>query len=264
MNLITVNQEKCIKCGLCVKECPERVLELSKNGPKEVCSEECISCGHCVAICPREAIDNIKTPLSTQISSKKFPKLSPEDAENFLRSRRSIRSYKETPVPREKLTKLVNIAHFAPSGHNLQGISYVIIDDRKLIDKAVKIIIEEFEKANVSNNFTKPYREKGTDTILRGASSLILATADSSFPRGRENSILSFTYLELYAPTLGLGSCWAGMFERVAMKENSPLIKLFNIKSNKKITGAVMVGYPKYTYQRLVDRNPLEFTFINQ
>ncbi|MBL4932757.1 nitroreductase family protein [Clostridium paridis] len=264
MNLITLDQEKCIKCGLCVKECPERVLELSKNGPKEISTEECISCGHCVAICPQEAIDNIKTPLSNQISSKKFPKLSPEEAENFLRSRRSIRSYKETPVPREKLIDLVNIAHFAPSGHNLQGISYAIIDDRDILDKAVMIAIEEFEKDKVSSNFTKPYREKGIDTILRGAPCLILATADSNFPRGRENSILSLSYLELYAPTLGLGSCWAGMFERISMKDNSPLLKLFNITNNKKITGAVMVGYPKYTYSRLVDRDSLEFTFITQ
>lgn len=185
MNLITVSQEKCIKCGLCVKECPERVLKLSEIGPKEICGEECISCGHCVAICPREAIDNIKTPLSNQISSKKLPQLSPEEAENFLRSRRSIRSYKETPVPREKLIDLVNTAHFAPSGHNLQGISYLIIDDRTILDKAVKLVIEEFEKDNVSSNFTKPYREEGIDTILRGASSLILATADLNFPRGK-------------------------------------------------------------------------------
>jgi hypothetical protein len=54
------------------------------------------------------------------------------------------------------------------------------------------------------------------------------------------------------------------MFERVAMKDNSPLIKLFNIPIDKKITGAVMVGYPKYAYSRLVDRNPLEFTFVDQ
>jgi hypothetical protein len=30
----------------------------------------------------------------------------------------------------------------------------------------------------------------------------------------------------------------------------------------QKITGAVMVGYPQYRYQRLPDRNPLEVTFI--
>ncbi|QLY78952.1 nitroreductase family protein [Clostridium intestinale] len=263
MNLITVNQEKCIKCGLCVNECPEHILKLKKNGPEEAFSEKCIACGHCVAICPREAIDNIKTPLSKQVSSKKFPKLTQEEAENFLRSRRSIRSYKETPVPKEKLIDLVNIAHYAPSGHNLQNISYFIIDDRKMLDKAVELVIEEFEKNNVSSEFTKPYREEGIDTILRGASSLILAISDSNFPRGRENSIISLSYLELYAPTLGLGSCWAGMFERVAMKEDSQLLKLFNIPLSKKITGAVMVGYPKYIYPRLVDKNPLEFTFVN-
>lgn len=68
-------------------------------------------------------------------------------------------------------------------------------------------------------------------------------------------------YLELYAPTLGLGSCWAGVFEKVALKVNSPMLKLFNIPEDKKITGAVMVGYPKHNYPRLVDRNSLEVTF---
>ncbi|GFZ32228.1 nitroreductase [Clostridium zeae] len=264
MNLTTVNREKCIKCGLCVNECPEQVFRLGKNGPEEVCPENCIACGHCVAVCPREAMDNIKAPLSNQASSKNFPKLSPEEAENFIRSRRAIRSYKPTPVPREKLIDLVNIAHYAPSGHNLQGISYFIIDDRNLLDKAVKFVIEEFEKASLSSEFTKPYREKGMDTILRGAPSLILAISDSDFPRGRENSIFSLTYLELYAPTLGLGSCWAGMFERIVMKDNCPLFELFSIPKNKKVTGAVMVGYPKYTYPRLVDKSPLEFTFTNE
>ncbi|WP_218917557.1 nitroreductase family protein [Paenibacillus stellifer] len=113
--------KECLKCGLCVKECPVYVLELKENGPEEVAAEDCIACGHCVAICPREAIDNMRTPLSNQISSKTYPKLNPEEAENFLRSRRSVRSYKKTPVPREKLTELVRIAHFAPSGHNLQN-----------------------------------------------------------------------------------------------------------------------------------------------
>lgn len=56
MNLITVNQDKCTKCGLCVNECPEYILELSENGPKEICGDECISCGHCVAICPMKQL----------------------------------------------------------------------------------------------------------------------------------------------------------------------------------------------------------------
>ncbi|AGK98702.1 nitroreductase family protein [Clostridium pasteurianum] len=266
MNLINVDKEKCIKCGICVKECPVQVLKIGENGPEDICPEKCIACGHCVAVCPREAMDNVKTPLVNQKSSKKFPKLSPEEAENFLRSRRSIRSYKETSVPREKLVELVNIAHFAPSGHNLQGVSYIIIDDRKILDKAVKITAEELKNDKVLSekfdDFIKGYTKKGVDTILRGAPSLVLAIADADFPRGRENSIFSLEYMELYAPTLGLGSCWAGVFERIALKDNSPMLELFNIPKGKKITGAVMVGYPKYNYPRLVERSPLKVDFL--
>lgn len=265
MNLTMVNQEKCIKCGFCVNECPTHVFRLGENGPEEVYPEGCIACGHCVAVCPKEALDNRKTPLANQISSKVFPKLSPEEAEQFLRSRRSIRSYRKTSVPRETLTKLVNIAHYAPTGHNLQGISYMVIDDRKILDQAIEVVIGEFENDKQSSqnreHFIKPYREKRIDTILRGAPNLVLAIADAEFPRGRENSFFSLAYLELYAPTLGLGSCWAGLFERVALKDHSPLLTLFHIPEGKKITGAVMVGYPKYSYPRLVDRNPLEVTF---
>jgi nitroreductase/NAD-dependent dihydropyrimidine dehydrogenase PreA subunit len=266
MNLITVDQERCIKCGICVKECPVQVLRIGENGPEDICPEKCIACGHCVAVCPKEAMDNVKTPLANQKSSKKFPKLSPEEAENFLRSRRSIRSYKETSVPREKLAELVNIAHYAPTGHNLQGVSYIIIDDRKILDKAVKITAEELKNdktlSGKFDDFIKVYTEKGVDTILRGAPSLVLAIADADFQRGRENSIFSLAYMELYAPTLGLGSCWAGVFERIALKDDSPMFKLFNIPKDKKITGAVMVGYPKYNYPRLVERSPLKFDFL--
>ncbi|NGM83879.1 4Fe-4S dicluster domain-containing protein [Paenibacillus sp. 7124] len=265
MSLIMVDEDKCAKCGICVNECPEQALKLGENGPEEVYPQNCIACGHCVAVCPREAIDNEKTPLANQESSKKLPKLSPEEAENFLRSRRSIRSYKAAPVPREKLIQLVNIAHYAPSGSNLQGVSYIIIDNKDVINRAVAMTVEELEKDTPLNkgrdNFFKPYHEQGIDTILRGAPALVLAIADENFPRGRENSILSLTYLELYAPTLGLGSCWAGIFEKIALKDHSPMLKLFNIPEGKKITGAVMVGSPKYRYPRFVDRNPLEVSF---
>lgn len=79
MSLITTYPDKCIKCGLCVNECPENVLTLGKNVPEEVLPEKCIACGHCAAICPREAIDNKKTPLNNQTSSKNFPRLSSEE-----------------------------------------------------------------------------------------------------------------------------------------------------------------------------------------
>ena len=267
MCLITVNEEKCIKCGICVVECPTGVLKLESTGPKEVNPNVCLECGHCVAICPKEAIDNKKSPLAMQSEIEEVPKLTPEEAKNFIRARRSIRSYKSTTVPREKLMQLVDVAHLAPTASNSQGISYLIIDDKKTIELAVEECIKWFENdATWSKRLAgmiNGYRENKVDTILRDAPSIILTLADDNFYNGRENSMISLSYLELYAPSLGLGSCWAGIFEICARSDNSPMYKIFNIPEKKKITGVVMVGYPKYSYKRFTERQPLSASFYN-
>ena len=227
---------------------------------------QCIACGHCVAVCPSAAIDNIRTPVEEQVDiTEDFPKLNESQAEYFLRSRRSIRAYKDRSASREQLTKLVNIARMAPTGSNVQGISYVVVENTQLVKKATELTIEWMENSPLKDklkNLIKGYRDNGIDGIFRGAPNLVLAIANNNFSRGRENSIFSLAYLELYAPSLGLGSCWAGLFEICALAPNSPMLTLFNIPEGKKITGAVMVGYPKYRFKRLVERDPLEVTFI--
>lgn len=264
--MIMVDQEKCIQCGACVKECPTLVLSMGSAGAAVVSPENCIICGHCVAVCPSEAVDHTDTPLEGQTDLTRFAKFSAEEAERFLRSRRSVRTYLTKAVPREELLTLVNIARFAPTASNTQGVSYIIVDDRKTLDNVVELIVDALEKDELLSKrfsfYIQAYREKGVDVVLRGAPSLVLAIADNGFVRGRENSVFSLAYLELYAPSLGLGSCWAGILEAFAFRENSPLLELFQIPDGKKITGAVMVGYPQYQYKRTVERNPLAVTFF--
>ncbi|MDT3426708.1 nitroreductase/NAD-dependent dihydropyrimidine dehydrogenase PreA subunit [Paenibacillus forsythiae] len=267
MGLITVDQEECIQCAICVEECPTRALTMGEYGPEATAAAACMECGHCVAVCPNEAIDHSLTPLAGQISITGYDKLNEAEAERFLRSRRSIRSYRKTAVPREKLLQLVEIARFAPTGGNTQGISYVIVEDKETLRKASEMTIQKLENDPVLgarySSIVDAFRNQGTDVILRDAPSLILTTAAKDFKNGRENSIFSLTYLELFAPSLGLGSCWAGGLEFCALGEDSPMLELFHIPEDKVITGAVMVGYPKYQYHRLVDRNPLDVAFFS-
>ncbi len=69
-----VDEELCTACGVCVKTCPRKVIELRPKGPKnrrmvvlcvnrdkgavagKVCKASCIGCGKCVKVCPFEAI----------------------------------------------------------------------------------------------------------------------------------------------------------------------------------------------------------------
>ncbi len=267
MDLIAVNQNKCTQCGICADVCPPRILRIEKNGPTVTNSESCLGCGHCVAICPHTAIDNVKAPLSKQIACPKFPVIDSDCAYQFIRSRRSIRCYKNEKVPRDLLLQLVDIARFAPTASNKQGISYVIVDDTKIMEKTTQTVIAWMEK-NQSYWWSFPihirsYKKYGIDGIFHSAPNLIIALAPKDFKNGRENTILSFSYLELFANTLGLGSAWAGLFEMCAFSNYRPLLDLLNIPESKSITGAVMIGYPKYRFKRLVDRNPLDVTILS-
>jgi nitroreductase len=68
--------------------------------------------------------------------------LQPDQVEQFLRSRRSIRTYKEKPVDRDVLTKLIKLASFAPSGHNTQPVNWLVIYDSDQVQQLAGIVAD--------------------------------------------------------------------------------------------------------------------------
>lgn len=82
MDLLKVDTEKCVKCGLCVQACPSCILSMGEDGPKCDFDRGCMSCGHCVAICPMGALDNKYAPLAKQ-KPLPMPVLDSETAYNF-------------------------------------------------------------------------------------------------------------------------------------------------------------------------------------
>jgi hypothetical protein len=104
-------------------------------------------------------------------------------------------------------------------------------------------------------------RQSGGDVILRGAPHLVVALCDRDFPRGAENAHFAFAYAELFAPTVGVGTCWAGLFQGCAFSGYGPLIEALELPAGKKVAGGLMVGFPRYRYYRLVNRNPLDVTW---
>ena len=60
--IITIDKEKCTRCGTCAKVCPSCILEMDTEGPVCINDLSCMSCGHCVAVCPTGALDNSRCP----------------------------------------------------------------------------------------------------------------------------------------------------------------------------------------------------------
>jgi nitroreductase/NAD-dependent dihydropyrimidine dehydrogenase PreA subunit len=265
MELLHVDTEKCTICGACAAVCPAALIDVSDNGPEENGIESCVACGHCVAVCPVEALDNRRAPLSGQVPVEGLPPLNAEAASRFLRSRRSTRSYTQEEVPRAKLLRILDIARFASTGGNTQGISYLVIGDKQKLKQVSEATISWMETEVSDGSERAPYfsriiqvaRTTGRDVILRNAPHLIVALCDKDFLWGQANAQFSLTYAELFAPTLGVGTCWAGLVMGCAFSGYAPLLDILGIQGGKRIAGALMAGYPRYAYHRLVDRNPL-------
>lgn len=266
MNLLSVNRSKCIQCGICADVCARRVITMGPDGPLGGNVNDCMACGQCVAVCPTAAMDNWKTPLARQIAVNQSLCIDAEKAAQFLRSRRSVRCYQAQAVEQSKLEQLLDIARFAPTGGNAQGVSYIVISDQTHLKEISSAAISWMaQQLAAGSKMAQPYArtvqhflKTGRNVILRGAPHLIVAMAPETFIKGKENTHFSLAYAELYAPTIGLGTCWAGFLQMCAFCNCEPLLQLLDLPANMVVTGALMAGYPKYSFPRLVDRNPLQ------
>jgi nitroreductase/NAD-dependent dihydropyrimidine dehydrogenase PreA subunit len=273
MNLIDVDHDKCTRDGICVEACPLGLLVLdSEQGPqvRQGFSHLCIGCGHCVASCPQGALDNIKNPLSEHLPIPTGFSLGSDIAAIFMRSRRSIRRYKTEPVPREVVLKLLDIARYAPSGHNSQGISYMVVEGRENINRICQIVIAWMRdvvrlQPELGARFNMPAiiraHENGEDRVLRGAPQLFVAHGSKNLPMAQTSTYLALEYVELYAPALGVGTCWAG-YTQACAQQSPALSEFLKIPADRVITGILMAGYPKYAYHRLPARNPLDVAWF--
>lgn len=268
MDLITVDKEKCLKCGICVDICPACILNMGEEGPECHFDRGCMSCGQCVAICPMGALDNKYTPKEKQMPITK-PVLDPETAYHFLRSRRSIRNFKPEPPTEDELTQLLDVARYAPTAGNTQGLNFIVIRDKETIKEIAEAVAnwmqDEIDAGTINKRYfltvLRAYRERGQDIICRNTPCMIFAVARRLNVTPVSNAEEAWAYANLYAPTIGLGSCTAGFVQACGTANYQPLYDILGVGSKYTICGALMVGYPKYKYKRMPERQPLKVEF---
>lgn len=267
MSLFTIDREKCARDGICVSECPARIIELKEADtvpvPAELAGERCIKCGHCVAVCPQGAFSHRDLSIDQCIPIKPEWESGSGQAEQFLRTRRSIRSYKKKPVEKNKLEQLINIACCAPSAANQQPWHWLVIQDSSELRRLIEMIIKWMQSVKRENPQEAEERgfsriindwENGEERICRGAPHIIIAHTHKDWAWGLQDCTLAMEYIELLAPSLGLGTCWGGYFYS-AINQYRPLFEALSLPAGHLVHGVLMVGYPRYKYKRLPRRN---------
>ncbi|MFH1055409.1 MAG: nitroreductase family protein [Candidatus Altiarchaeota archaeon] len=153
----------------------------------------------------------------------------------LAKSRRSVRKYKESPVPRVLLEKIVEAGMWAPSGLNTQPWRFIIVDEPKLKSETRRL----YDEARTRKDLYKQ------DSSFLENASLILVCADASKAGGEFSTAMACQNMLLAATDLALGSLiTAGMMDNVGVKE---LNKLFTIKEPYKPVALLAFGFANGT-----------------
>jgi nitroreductase/ferredoxin len=273
MGLLKIDESACDKDELCVVDCPAGIIHLPQDGYPEIDPSDeasCLICGHCVAVCPHGALSHDRVPIEDSPVIEKKLAISQEQAIQFLRSRRSIRSFEDRPVQKEKIERLIRIARYAPTGSNSQLVEWLVLRDKSRIDHIAGLTIDWVRQRlneNPGLSATIPYLlrvvktwDRGEDSVLRNAPVLVVASAPKEARNGLVDLTLALSYLDLMAPAMGLGTCWAGLLQGALLA--SPSIKeAVGIPSGHPHHYPMMLGYPKIQHYRLPERKAPKITF---
>ncbi|MDD5129841.1 MAG: nitroreductase family protein [Candidatus Omnitrophica bacterium] len=273
MITIEVDKKTCAGDGKCVEICPLHILKMNEKEhiPEFIPDggEICINCGHCFALCPRASIklSTMEVKNSIDLDLAKLPKA--EQVELFLKGRRSIRKYKDEPVAKESIEKLLDIARYAPSGINRQPVNWAVVTGKNKVYDLGGLVVEWMEGLlNAQSQMAISFRfdrlviswKNGEDLICRGAPCIVIAYGLKDDPMVPQSCTISGTYLELAAFGLGLGACWAG-YVQMAINMSDKVREFTGLPSRAMAGAVMMIGHPKYRYSRIPLRNPAKIAW---
>ncbi len=273
MGLLRIDESKCKKDGICVQECPATIIQLLEdNGYPEIVQggeDTCLVCGHCVAVCPHGALGHEQIPVEGSPAVRKELNINEGQAVQFLRSRRSIRRYRDKPVEKKKIRKLIEVARYAPTGGNSQLVEWLVLSDKSKIKRIAGFTVDWLRQILKDSQIATamPFLplvvsgwDAGYDPVLRDAPVLIVASAPKEAMNGLVDLTIALSYLELLAPTIGLGTCWAGLLQGALLASPS-LRDAVGIPKTHTHHYPMMLGYPAVKYYRLPERKPPKITF---
>lgn len=255
--MITIDREKCIGCGLCVKDCPAGKLRLEDK--KAVYTPECIECGHCVAVCPRAAV---AIPEYDMEDVEEYDKdefsVDPEHFLHAVKFRRSIRAYREQELEKEKLEKILQAGRYTPTAKNTQSCRFIVLKDE--LEEFKTLLWEEIpelagqmksEMPQYAMLFKFMYRrwkkDHDADQLFFNAPSCIMVISDNPLDGG-----LAAANMETMAVAEGAGVLYSGYLQRII--EASPKLKEWLGIPDRHLTACMLIGYPAVTYRRTAPR----------
>jgi len=144
---------------------------------------------------------------------------------DVIRNRSSIRRYKDKPIPKDPLSKILEAARLAQSAANRQPWQFIVVTDPSTKEKLVVVADDQ--------------------SFVGEAAAVIICLANSErsakvgpFEGFLIDLAIAIENMALTAWDLGIGSCWIGAFDEEKVKE------LLDVPGNLRVVSLLTLGYP--------------------
>ena len=293
--------DKCTHCKLCAATCPTSCIQWDEardipysTGYKGI-ELACISCNNCESVCPSGAIrvrgeyrvlrgryQSPGEPMGEMKPAHPFGQADLErdfksiasdltETEQVIYNRRSIRMFKDEPVPRELIHRIIEAARFAPSAGNGQPVKFIVSTNpslNRMVDRKCTRVLNAIKwlyggsqwwrKATVTllswlmvNKWDqRPIcameKVSQTDGDITFSAPVVIHILKDTRGISHPDIEIGITAqnLVLAAHALGLGTCYIG-FIASTLKYVPSVKKALGIEYPYELGTSICVGYPK-------------------
>jgi len=148
---------------------------------------------------------------------------------SLIQKRRSIRKFLDRPIDPEKIDLLLEAALRAPSSKGLNPWEFIAVIDRDLLEKLSQA------------------KQHGSAFLKKAPLGIVVCADQEKCDVWVENASIASIFIHLAAESLGLGSCWIQIRERMHDGQKSAqgyVSDILTIPPTMRVESIIAIGYP--------------------
>ena len=160
------------------------------------------------------------------------------DLMEAIKTRRSIRKFRETRIPENLLKEVLNAARLAPSADNAQPWKIIVVRDEQTKHKVTQAC-----------NGQKFLVQAPVVLVLCGIPEEAFQTVGGYMSSHVIDASIALDHVTLAAHSLGLGTCWVAWFKEEKVKD------ILGIPEDVRVVALTPLGYPDESPERPSRKN---------